>query len=248
MEVGMAGSGVIRGVDESAAGLRLQEIWDGQVKTLATAEAAHRTLREGILDRVLLPGTRLAEEEIAARFGTSRTPVREAILRLEAEGLAARTSGRVAYVTDLSPREIVEIYEVRSVIDGLAAELAAASIQPPTLANLEWLNTQLAAAGERNDTGAMQTLNFQFHAEVANVSGNGYLRTMLDIVQDRMRRFPGTTFAWESRWRAVVAEHAAIIETLRRGDARAAFDAARSHTLASRDIRIAMLRQSPQDS
>jgi DNA-binding GntR family transcriptional regulator len=222
---------------------QLGAIWARRIKSLGYSEMAHRTLREGILDQVLPPGTRLAEEEIAERFGISRTPVREAILRLEAEGLAGRNSGRAAFVTDLSPDEIIEIYEVRAVIDGLAAELAATRIRRPGLSSLEWLNGQIKDAGERGDLTAMKTLNFQFHDEVAAASGNGFLREMMQQVHDRVRRFPGTTFAYPGRWEAVIAEHDNLLEVLSHGDAAGAFATARKHMLASRDIRIAMIER-----
>lgn len=238
----MSGAGKSPELADPHAMDQLGVIWARRAKTLGYSEMAHQTLREGILGQVLPPGTRLAEEEIAERFGISRTPVREAILRLEAEGLAARKSGRTAFVTELSLEEIIEIYEVRSVIDGLAAELAALRITRPDVSKLEWLNGQLREAGERRDLAAMTTLNFEFHDGIAAASGNGYLHEMMRQVHDRVRRFPGTTFSYPQRWEAVVAEHAQLLDVLSRGDAAAAFATARAHMLASRDVRIAMIQ------
>lgn len=229
--------------DQSTESGRLEELWSVEGRSAASAEAAYRTLREAILSQVLPPATRLAEEELAGRFGISRTPVREAILRLEAEGLATRASGRTATVTEISPREIIEIYEVRAVIDGLAAELAASRIEPPSVSSLEWINTQMEEAGGREDYAALADLNLRFHAEIGEASGNLVLRQTIQSVHDRVRRLPGTTFSYGQRWREVITEHSAIIGALREHDEKASFEIARQHMLTSRDVRIAMLQE-----
>lgn len=222
----------------------LDEIWNVEGRSAASAEGVYRTLREAILSQVLAPTTKLAEEELAGRFGISRTPVREAILRLEAEGLASRTSGRTATVTEISPREIVEIYEVRAVIDGLAAELAATHIEPPAISSLEWINEQMRQAGESGDFPTLMELNLRFHAEIGEASQNIFLRQTMQTVHDRVRRLPGTTFSYGERWKEVLEEHGAIIAALRDHDPEHSFQRARTHMLNSRDIRIAMLESS----
>lgn len=219
----------------------LTDLWRRQGRSLATSESVHRTLREAILQQILGPGTRLAEEDLAGGFGISRTPVREAILRLEAEGLAERSSGRTAFVTEISPREIVEIYEVRGAIDGLSAELAATRIEPPALSGLEWTNQQMRDAGEQGDFVTMARLNLEFHEQLATASGNAFLLQMLVAVHDRVRRFPGTTFAHGERWREAVEEHDALLTALRSHDSEASARLARAHMNRSRDVRIATL-------
>lgn len=219
----------------------LTELWRRQSKSMATSEGVYKTLREAILTQLIGPGTRLAEEDVAGGFGISRTPVREAILRLEAEGLAERSSGRTAFVTEISPREIVEIYEVRSAIDGLSAELAAARIDPPALSGLEWANEQMRQAGERGDFATMAGLNLEFHEQLAKASGNTFLLQMLVAVHDRVRRFPGTTFSHGDRWQVAVEEHDAILNALRARDPAECARLAREHMNKARDARIAML-------
>lgn len=245
----MTGDGVLtaQGLSQEPSDVpveeRLADLWRAQARSAATSESAYKALREAILQQVLVPGARLAEEEVARNFGISRTPIREAILRLEAEGLAERVSGRTALVTEIRPQEIVEIYEVRSAIDGLAAELAAARIAPPALSSLEWTNEEMRAAGGSGDFTRMAALNLQFHEELAKASGNGFLLRQLVAVHDRVRRFPGTTFAHGTRWQSAVSEHEEILGALRAQDAARAGDLARAHMNAARDVRIALLYQ-----
>lgn len=219
----------------------LAELWARFGRKGATSESVHTTLREAILSQALPPGARLGEEELAGYFSLSRTPIREAILRLEAEGLVDRGSGRPAVVTELRPAEIIEIYEVRAVIDALAAELAAQRITPPGLSTLEWANQQMKLAGERGDFAKMAVLNLEFHEELARCSQNTFLLHTLRTVHDRVRRFPGTTFSHRNRWQTAIEEHDAILEALRAGDAQASFERARHHMTVAREIRIAML-------
>jgi DNA-binding GntR family transcriptional regulator len=219
----------------------LPDGWPKLSKSAATSEGVHQALREAILSQFLEPGTRLAEEEVAGRFGISRTPVREAILRLEAEGLAERNSGRTAFVSELRPQEILEIYEVRAAIDGLAAELAATRIEPPALAGLEWTNQRMAVAGEAGDYATMASLNLEFHEQLARASGNAFLLQMLVAVHDRVRRFPGTTFSHGERWRLAIGEHEQILEALKAHDPTASGQRAKLHLHNARDVRIASL-------
>lgn len=235
------GSEAAAGYLSQQAGNALAELWERKGRRAATSENVHKTLREAILAHILPPGSRLAEEELASRFSMSRTPIREAILRLEAEGLAQRVAGRTALVTEIHPSEIIEIYEVRAVIDALAAELAAQRITPPELSKLEWTNQQMRQAGENEDFSTMAELNLEFHSELAGSSGNSFLLQTLRSVHDRVRRFPGTTFSHGTRWLAAVEEHEAILEALRAGDPQASHELARQHMTRAREIRIAML-------
>ena len=230
------------GTDGADRSTTLPGVWPKLSKSAATSEGVHQALREAILSQFLQPGTRLAEEEVAGRFGISRTPVREAILRLEAEGLAERNSGRTAFVSELRPSEILEIYEVRAAIDGLAAELAASRIEPPALAGLEWSNQRMAAAGEAGDYPTMASINLDFHEQLARASGNAFLLQMLVAVHDRVRRFPGTTFSHGARWRLAIGEHDAILEALKAHDPKASGELAKLHLHNARDVRILSLK------
>src|SRR5215510_14162761 len=106
-------------------GERLRELWQAQPVSGATSDMIYAVLHEAILSGALSPGQRLAEESFAALFSVSRTPVREAFVRLETTGMAHRVPRRGLIVGRITPQEIVDVYVVRETIDGLAAFLAA---------------------------------------------------------------------------------------------------------------------------
>ena len=137
----------------------LATLWRRYENEPVVADAIYSTLREAILTNVLPAGERLAELQLAALFKRSRTPVREAILRLESERLAERSARRGFVVGGISREEILEVYAVREVIDGLAARLAAQGCLPSEFDHLQWLSRRLRKAGEQRDYRLMVELN-----------------------------------------------------------------------------------------
>lgn len=209
----------------------------------AAADLVYSALREAIVTKRLRPGDRLAEEQIARQFGVSRTPVREALLRLEAEQFAKRIARRGLVVRPIPEEEVLEVYAVRAALDGLAAGLAAQHASPPDRARLRWLNQQLAEAARRADYGAMAELNIQFHEALCEVAHNGMLLLFMRQIHDWIRRFGETTFAYPGRAPEAVVEHEGILDAIDAGDQELAERRAREHMTRSRGIRIAMLRE-----
>ena len=158
--------------------IELMELWRRHEGDPVASDAIYATLREAILAGILPAGERLGELQLAARFNRSRTPVREAILRLESEHLAQRSARGGYVVGGMSREEILEVYAVREVIDGLAARLAAQGCLPADLDHLTWLNRRMEKAGEQNDYRLMAELNIEFHEGVARASRNGLLLTV----------------------------------------------------------------------
>jgi DNA-binding GntR family transcriptional regulator len=220
------------------------ELWNQRRAQEGSADAVYATLREAILSRALRPGRAFAEEDLARAFGVSRTPVREAILRLESEHLVERRGKRRLSVTEISPEEILEIYDVRVVLDGLAAELAAQHATPPEVAQLRWLNDQLKAAGGTGDFRRMQDLNLEFHDAMAKAAKNAFLSYHLHGVRDRVRRFDHTTFEYPDRWKGVIEEHDAILAAIETGNPGAACEAAKKHMMKAKQIRLSMTEPS----
>jgi DNA-binding GntR family transcriptional regulator len=202
------------------------------------------TLREAILTNVLPAGERLAEPQLAALFKRSRTPIREAILRLEWERLAERSVRRGFVVGGISLDEVLEIYAVREVIDGLAARLAAEGSLPSDLEQLRWLNRRLRKAGEQHDYKLMLELNIEFHESIARASRNGLLLQFMRQIHDWVRRFSDTTFSYRGRGAEAAKEHDALLEALARRDPDAAERIARDHMARARQVRLAMIQSS----
>lgn len=221
----------------------LSELWERLGTRGGSSDGVVASLREAILSRVLQPGQQFAEEDFAKAFGVSRTPVREAVLRLEAEGLVERLSRRGLVINQISPEEVLEIYEVRIALDALAAELASTAITPPEVAELRWINDRMHAAGEDDDYEEMARLNLEFHDLMARASRNSFLIRMVREVHNRVRRFSSTTFAYPARWQTAVEEHHAILSALEQGDGYTARQSAWEHMANAKKVRLKMVEE-----
>lgn len=198
---------------------------------MRASERAYRELREEILDGVLAPGTALAEVEQAARLGVSRTPVREALARLEADGLATAASARVLQVSELSPASITALYELREALEEQAARLAATRRDPARFAEL---HERLAAApqllgggdeGLRTYYDTVDALDEEIDAATANPMLVAALRSAR-LHSVRVRRLARHN---PDRLRAAASEHLLIVEAIIAGDASLAAHASHVH-------------------
>lgn len=224
-------------MNEDAAVKRLFARYAGQG---STADAIHDAVAEGILSRILPAGWRLGEERLASLFSVSRTPVREALMRLESESLAARNRRSGLVVADVTAEQILEIYVIREALDGVAARQAAHFHSPVDIAALERVNDALAAAAAEGAYERMAALNVEFHTALARASRNEMLQRFVDQVHQAVRRFQRTTFSSPGRADEAVKEHVAIIEAVKRQDELGAEEAARGHMRRALATRMAM--------
>ncbi|WP_417208945.1 GntR family transcriptional regulator [Antarctobacter sp.] len=202
--------------------------------------ATYQRLLDEIREGRLMPGERLRETELAERLGVSRTPVREAIRQLEADGLVAHVPRIGASVRKLDYAEVMELYEMRAVLEGTAARLAARAASEVELLELAALNEQLAGAGTGPDASR---LNRIFHATLLDAAKNRFLaRSMLSL--QRALMILGTSQMYDSA-RAVeaVEEHRRLLEGLMARDGAAAETAMRAHIEAAQRMRIRTLRE-----
>lgn len=226
---------------------RLAQLWERQAQIGAASDMVYQVLREALMTGVIPPGQRLAEEHLARRFDVSRTPVREALFRLEAEGFAERIPRRGLVASQITPQEIIDVYVVRESMDGLAAELAAVHATPADISTLVELNNQFAAAVNTLDMDRLVILNLRFHEALAQASRNAILLDMVKQIHHRVRRFPGTTFAKPGRGPVASEEHRQLIQAIAEHDAATARRVATAHMATARHIRIEMLaRESDQ--
>jgi DNA-binding GntR family transcriptional regulator len=235
-------NGVTTGADfPSVVADQLRSLWRLQGVTGATSDMIHQVLHEAIVRSVLPAGQRLGEVQLATLFDVSRTPVREALLRLEAERLAERVPRRGLVVRGMTPREIVDIYVVREAIDGLAASLAAASATPADIAQLNMLSERFARAAAAEDIAALAEINLQFHEAIAESSQNALLIEFVLLIHRSVRRFPTTTFAHPGRAAEAAAAHRALVDAIAVGDGERARQIAAADMHKARQIRVAML-------
>lgn len=196
----------------------------------------YEQLRSEIVTGTIASGSSLVETAIAARYGTSRTPVREALSRLEQDGLAERRD-RGMEVRSCSPGEILEIYGVRIVLEGLAARTAAEFRSALDLAILEERHLRMVAT-DPADAIAMATTNRQFHEALWTSSHNRTLVDLLARLNSHLTRYPATTLSSPGRWATALEDHRRLLDAIDARDADAAGSIAESHMAVARDIRL----------
>jgi DNA-binding GntR family transcriptional regulator len=192
---------------------------------------------------VLSPGDRLGEVQLAKLFNRSRTPVREAIFRLESERLTERLARRGFVVGGITREQVLEVYAVRGALDGLAARLAAHGILPSELDHLRWLNTRMRAAADQQDYDQMLDLNIQFHESICRASRNSVVMQFVRQIHDWVRRLPDTTFSYSGRATTAMAEHDELVEAIARRDPEEAERLAKAHMERALHVRVAMLQE-----
>ena len=201
------------------------------------------TLREAILDSQLESGTWLREEELARHFGVSRTPVREALQILRSDGLVEAAPNQGARVAALTTDDVLALYLVREVLDGLAARLAAARMTPRQLQEISDINDAMERANDCNDTQLVAELNLRFHQYLRQAAGNTYLSRFMQQVEHAVRRSSQTIFTYPGHTTNSVGEHREIIEAIRSGDSTTAERLAIAHVRTARRLKLQMLME-----
>lgn len=196
---------------------------------------AYTLILEAIDSGIYRPGDRLVESELAERFGVSRTPVREALQRLETQSMLAR-DGRSLIVASLDHNQLAELYVVRAELEGLAARLAAKHATPEEVRVLRGMVEEDRA--HLNDPEAMSRANRRFHKQIHLASHNRYLVQQLDLVHRSMALLATTSLAAQGRSAAALAEHDAIVRAIEAGDGEAAQAALRAHISKAFETRL----------
>lgn len=186
-------------------------------------------LREAILVGLLRPGERLMEIQLAEQMGVSRTPVREALRKLELEGLVVMVPRKGAYVADLSVKDIAEVFEIRAALEGLAASLAALRA---TQEELDQLERHLHQIAECLATGRIQEgiqADVAFHDALFSAARNGRLKQLGANLREQVMRFRVRTMSQPARMRVAIEEHRAIVEAIAARDPELARQRAEEH-------------------
>lgn len=200
---------------------------------------AYGLILEAIDQGLYRPGDRLVESELAERFGVSRTPIREALQRLETQSLLAR-DGRSLIVASLDHNQMAELYVVRRELEGLAAGLAAQHATPEEVRILrEMVDADNALV---DNPPALARANRRFHKQVHLASHNRYLVQQLDLVHRTMALMTSTSLAAQGRGAIAQAEHDGIVSAIEAKDETAASEALRDH------ISVAFMTRLKQDA
>ena len=213
---------------------------------LPSSERVYRSLRDRIVQGKMPPGTRLVEVDLAQQFDSSRTPVREALKRLSAEGLVSIDPARGMVVREVDPVEAEEIYVIREVIDGLAGRLAAPRVTDDDMTRLRVLMDTQRECVQDGDWLEMTHANRRYHEVIYRASGSRHLMEMAGNLHDLVRTFALRCFANPERGQIVIDEHDRIAQALSVHNAGEAETASKDHIARARahHARWAASRQS----
>lgn len=196
---------------------------------------AYGLVLEAIDVGIYRPGDRLVESELAERFGVSRTPIREALQRLETQSLLVR-DGRSLIVAALDHNQLAELYVVRAELEGLAARLAARHAAQEEIRVLkDMVAEDYALLGNPE---ALSRANRRFHKQIHLASHNRFLVQQLDLVHRSMALLATTSLAAEGRDEDALAEHTRIVQAIENGDGDGAHDALKDHISKAFETRL----------
>jgi DNA-binding GntR family transcriptional regulator len=219
---------------------------DAQAQKPSLVGGAYEALKEAIRNNVFAPGYQGSEQEIASQLGMSRTPVHEAIIRLQEEGLVRVLPRRGVVVCAISPDDMREIYEVIIALETASAELLAEKNEDdrrPIAEELDRVNAQMQSDLAADDLVAWAKADELFHQLLVERSGNGRLARMFHTIMDQSHRARMLTLRLRPKPAASVREHRAIVDAIRKGNAQAARERAKQHRTSARDQILPLLGQ-----
>ena len=189
------------------------------------SEALRQAIREGVLQ----PGERLMEIQLADELGVSRTPIREAIRKLELEGFVVMVPRRGTYVADISLKDVVQVFEIRSALEELAAGLAAERITPDELEELERILVEINDYIARDDFDKIVDADIRFHGILYKASLNNRLVDILRNLREQMLRFRSISMHYPGRLAATWEEHRQLVECIANRNSTQARKIAKKH-------------------
>ncbi|MGW6558570.1 GntR family transcriptional regulator [Streptomyces hydrogenans] len=207
--------------------------WAGRLPEVKSkADLVYESLRSAIAEGELRPGAKVNMDELSRDFGVSKIPIREAVKRLESEGLLVSKVHSGVTVSEVDLTEMRGVFLAREAIEGLVAGLAAANADAALVSELEKTQKAMRKALESGAMERLPSLNSAFHHSLATASGYRVLADLTEQLLMTVRRYRLIAPVDATNWRSVIEEHDVIVEALRDGDSAAATEAARAHTAA----------------
>jgi DNA-binding GntR family transcriptional regulator len=220
----------------------LEQIIDRFANVGNAADTAYAVLREAIVRNIFAPGSRLRADDIAKQLGVSRTPVREALRKLQAEDLITVNAGNFLIVKVLTEKQLVEIYYTREALEGMAARLAAANAGQMEMFDLRAALEDLEEAHTRGNMERLRTLSGEFQLALFRASRNDVLYRLIKSLQEQVRQFPSTTLSQPGRAAEMTKFYRKLFNAIERRDQDAAEKLARENRRRTLEIRLKMLR------
>ena len=200
----------------------------------ALYEQVAERLRQRIFAHELQPGSWIDEQALALEYGISRTPLREALKVLAAEGLVVLKPRRGCYVTELSEQDIDEVFPVMALLEGRVAEEAARHITSADFARLETIHAELEKHAAANNADRFFEVNQRFHTALQDIAGNRYLAQLIDDARKVIKLTRRDSLRLEGRLKQSLAEHREILEALRQKDPARAQRSMHDHLISGR--------------
>lgn len=210
-------------------------------------ELVFENIRQAIVKGIFAPGERLMEIQLADDLGVSRTPVREAIRKLELEGFVVMIPRRGTYVANLSIKDINDVYEIRISLDVLAAGLAAERIEPEELEELNRLLLEITKASESGSMERIVKLDTAFHDVLYKASRNDRLRNIINNLREQITGIRGTSMRYPGRLADTIEEHRALVDSIAARDSEKAQAAARIHLENAEHTLLKAMAEEQQD-
>lgn len=215
---------------------------DGPPAFRTAAQHAYEFLRAAILGGRLAGGERIDQDAVARQLGLSRMPVREAIRRLESEGFVVSRPNRGSVVTALGPEAMLEVFEIRSVLEGLAVSLAIPALTDAVLADLEHQVRRMRDAERK--PGAWIELHDAFHDSICRLAGRPRLAALARNLRQSALPYVRLYLATYQQAEIPGFEHQTLLDAIKRGDPRVAEAAMREHVMSAATGLVAFLRDS----
>jgi len=213
----------------------------------STVDVVYGVLRRGILDGELAPGHRLRSAALATHPNASRTPVREALRKLETEGLVVASRNGLV-VRQLTEQDLTEIFYIREALEGMAARLAAENATPAELDELKAMFEDLETSAARGDIAGLRELTGEFHMLVCRASHNARLAQALQGLLDHARQAQSSTLYLPGRPADALKEHRGLLRAIEKRDLDLAETVARQHRRKTLTLRRDMLREHARQS
>ena len=212
------------------------------IRSTVLHEQVARKLRAMLVEGRIAAGAKLNERELAERLQVSRTPLREAIKQLAAEGLVALKPHRGAVAIELDEPEVQHSFELMAALEGLSGELAAQRIGEAELQAIRALHFEMMAAFTRRDLSGYYRLNAQIHAAINAAAKNPVLTRTYSQVNARLQALRFRSNQDERKWKRAVKEHSQMIDALAARDAAGLRQLLITHLHHKRDVVLEMMR------
>lgn len=176
------------------------------------------SIKTAIIKGKFKPGEKISEGDLADSMGISRTPLREAFRKLENEGFIQIIPRKGAVVSDIDAKEAINLYEIKSTLEGLAARLAVLNMKEKDINKLERINDELKELIDKNDLESFYRVHTRFHAGFVKMCGNKRLIQMISNLNDHFNRFGIISLTLPGQFENAIEQHAQIIEAFKSGD------------------------------